>query len=211
MKKFILWDHDGVLVDTEYWYFRATQRALAELGVDLPKERYLQRMVNGLSSWDLARDADIDPDKIVRKQELRDDYYRQYLRSENIEIPGVLETLAVLAQDFNMAIVTTSKSADFAVIHRERDIVSFMDFVLVREDYVNSKPDPEPYQLALSRFSAQAHECMVIEDSQRGLQSAMAAGIDCAIVHNSFTAGNSFTGAKYFLDSITDLPKLLRT
>jgi phosphoglycolate phosphatase-like HAD superfamily hydrolase len=45
MKKYILWDNDGVLVDTEFWYFSATQRALAELGIALEKDTYLQRMV----------------------------------------------------------------------------------------------------------------------------------------------------------------------
>ena len=54
MKRFILWDNDGVLVDTEFWYFKATQRALAELGVTLKKHTYLQRMAQGKSSWDLA-------------------------------------------------------------------------------------------------------------------------------------------------------------
>ena len=54
MKQYILFDNDGVLVDTEYWYFKATQRALGELGVTLEKNPYLQRMVRGESSWDLA-------------------------------------------------------------------------------------------------------------------------------------------------------------
>ena len=46
MKRFILWDNDGVLVDTEHWYFTATQQALAELDVLLSCELYQQRMVN---------------------------------------------------------------------------------------------------------------------------------------------------------------------
>ena len=49
-----------------------------------------------------------------------------------------------------MAIVTTSKAVDFNLIHRDRTIVTHMDFVLTREDYTNSKPDPEPYELALT-------------------------------------------------------------
>jgi beta-phosphoglucomutase-like phosphatase (HAD superfamily) len=84
-----------------------------------------------------------------------------------------------------------------------------MDFVLAREDYTRSKPDPEPYLAGLSRFGARAEECIVVEDSQRGLQAALAAGIDCAIVHNAFTAGHDFTGARYRLRSIEELPAAL--
>ena len=62
IKKYILWDNDGVLVDTEWWYFKATQRALAELGVVLEEQTYLQRMVLGKSSWDLAAAMGVDLD-----------------------------------------------------------------------------------------------------------------------------------------------------
>ena len=52
-------------------------------------------------------------------------------------------------------------------------------------------------------------QCLVVEDSRRGLQAALAAGIDCAIVHNDFTASHDFSGARYILDSIADLPGVL--
>jgi beta-phosphoglucomutase-like phosphatase (HAD superfamily) len=84
-----------------------------------------------------------------------------------------------------------------------------MEFVLAREDYELSKPDPEPYLTGLRRLRTSAEKCLVVEDSQRGLQSAIAAGIDCAIVHNDFTASHDFGGARYTLDSITDLPAVL--
>lgn len=209
MKKYILWDHDGVLVDTEHWYFRATQRALAELGVALDKQAYLQRMVHGLSSWELALAAGIEEDVVIRKRLQRDIYYREHLRRENIEIPGVMPVLQALSKTHGMAIVTTSKGADFDVIHKSRNITSYMDFVLLREDYNASKPDPEPYLLAVSRFDAKAEDCLVVEDSRRGLKSAIAAGIDCAIVYNEFTSTHDFTGAKYLLNSIGDLPGIL--
>lgn len=211
MKKYILWDHDGVLVDTEYWYFKSTQRALAELGVTLEQQHYLQRMVHGLSSWELALEAGLQPDEVVRKRQQRDSYYREYLATEDIEIPGVMETLELLKLSYQMAIVTTSKGADFKVIHQRRHIVPLMDFVLLREDYEKSKPDPEPYLLAMQRFGATAEQCLVVEDSQRGLQAAIAAGIDCAIVYNEFTSGHDFTGATHRINTITELPALLDT
>jgi HAD superfamily hydrolase (TIGR01509 family) len=209
MKRYILWDNDGVLVDTEYWYFTATRRALAELDFTLEKETYLQRMVRGESSWDLAISAGIDPELAAQKRRQRDLYYREYLEREDIEIPGVPAVLQALAKSHAMAIVTTSKRADFELIHRHRDIVGYMDFVLAREDYTASKPDPEPYLAGLARFGARAEDCLVVEDSQRGLLAALAAGIDCAIVRSDFTADHDFTGARYLLNSIEELPGTL--
>ena len=209
MKKYLLWDNDGVLVDTEHWYFTATRRALAELGFTLEKETYLQRMVRGESSWDLAVEAGIDPAQAVLKRKQRDAYYQEYLQREDIEIAGVETVLETLSEHFGMAIITTSKRADFELIHQHRNIVGHMNFVLAREDYEKSKPDPEPYLAGVKRFGARPEECLVIEDSQRGLQAALAAGIDCAIVHNDFTASHDFTGARFRVDAIDELPALL--
>ena len=114
-------------------------------------------------------------------------YYQEYLRTEAIEIDGVVEALAELSKYVRMAIVTTAKRADFDLIHEKRQIRQFMDFVLVREDYEHAKPHPEPYLTGLKRFGATKEETLVVEDSSRGLSSAVAAGIDCAVVHNDFT------------------------
>jgi HAD superfamily hydrolase (TIGR01509 family) len=209
MKQYILWDNDGVLVDTEFWYFKATQRALSELGVSLDEPNYLQRMVRGASSWELAEAAGIDPRQIKTKQQQRNDYYETYLANEDIEIEGVEQVLDTLFKTHRMAIVTTSTRTHFESIHNNRNLVQYMDFVLTREDYVSSKPDPEPYLLALNTLGASADECLVIEDSQRGLQSALAAGIDCAVIHNAFTSSHDFTGASHSLNSLAELPGIL--
>jgi HAD superfamily hydrolase (TIGR01509 family) len=209
VKRYILWDNDGVLVDTEFWYFKATQRALAELGVTLEKQSYLQRMVHGHSSWDLAAAAGIDANRIALQRQQRDAWYDEYLLREDIDIPGAEQVLERLSKTHRMAIVTTSTSAHFELIHKNRQLMRYMDFVLTREDYVSSKPDPEPYLLALQTFGANAGDCLVVEDSQRGLQSAIAAGIECAIVHNEFTAGHDFSGASHVLNSIAEVPGIL--
>jgi len=206
VKRYILWDNDGVLVDTEFWYFTATQRALAELGVTLPQHTYLQRMAQGKSSWNLAAEAGVDANRIIMQRQQRDAWYEEYLLQEAIDIPGIEQMLEKLSKTHKMAIVTTSTSAHFELIHRNRKLTRFMDFVLTREDYVLSKPDPEPYILALKKFEAGAADCLVVEDSQRGLQAAIAAGIDCAVVYNAFTAGHDFSGARHRLNSIDELP-----
>jgi beta-phosphoglucomutase-like phosphatase (HAD superfamily) len=109
-----------------------------------------------------------------------------------------------------MAIVTTAKRVDFDIIHKKRQVRQFMDFVLVREDYVQAKPHPEPYLMGLKRFEATQKEALVVEDSSRGLNSAVAAGIDCAIVYNDFTKTHDFSQASYRIRTLAELKEIVR-
>jgi HAD superfamily hydrolase (TIGR01509 family) len=211
VKKYILFDHDGVLVDTEFWYYRAGQRALADLGVALDQEEYLRDMSEGLGTWTRARAAGVDEQTISAQREVRDAYYQEYLRTEAIEIEGVVDTLAELSRYVRMAIVTTAKRVDFELIHEKRNIRQFMDFVLVREDYEFAKPHPEPYLTALKRFGAAQEEALVVEDSSRGLSSALAAGIDCVVVDNAFTRAQDFSRASYRINTLSELKDIILT
>lgn len=209
MKKYVLFDHDGVLVDTERWYFRAGARALADVGYTLDEDQYLHDMAQGLGTWSRARAAGIDEETIDRQRAARDAYYQEYLRTEAIEIEGVLDTLARLSEHVRMGIVTTAKRADFDLIHERRQIVRWMDFVLVRDDYERPKPHPEPYVTGLRRFGADAHEALVVEDSSRGLASAVAAGIDCVVVHHEFTKSQDFSQATHRIATLAELTDIV--
>jgi HAD superfamily hydrolase (TIGR01509 family) len=209
VKKYILFDHDGVLVDTEFWYYKAGERALADISLTLDKDQYLRDMNLGLGTWAQARAAGIDVQTIVRQREARDNYYREYLRTEAIEIEGVVEALAELSKYVRMAIVTTAKRVDFEIIHEKRQVRQFMEFVLVREDYKLAKPHPEPYLTGLKRLGAAKEETLVVEDSSRGLSSAVAAGIDCAIVYNDFTKGHDFSQATYRIETLIELKDII--
>lgn len=209
MKKFILFDHDGVLVDTEFWYHRAGERALADVGLTLGRDQYLRQMDQGSGTWAEARAAGFDEQTIGRQRTVRDSYYQEYLRTEAIEIQGVVQALAELSKYVRMAIVTTSKRVDFDLIHEKRHIRQFMEFVLVREDYTLAKPHPEPYLAGLERLGATREETLVVEDSSRGLSSAVAAGIDCAIVHNDFTAAQDFSRASYRIKTLSEVKDIV--
>lgn len=209
MKTTILWDHDGVLVETEPWYFEATRLAIKELGVDLRKADYIADMAYGISAWERARAIGITEEDITRHKRLRNQRYQEFLRVENIDIEGVESILAALAATYSMAIVTTSKKEDFELIHRGRGICKYMSFVLANGDYARSKPHPDPYLMALEKFGVTKEECVAIEDSERGLRSAVAAGIDCVVVANSFVKGQDFRDATDRIDSLSELASLL--
>lgn len=209
MKKYILFDNDGVLVETEKWYFEANKKSLALLGLNLEMDFYQNIMIKGGSAFELAQLHNIDVSIIEKHRSLRDSFYQEFLQTKDITIPNVKNILKDLSKKYQMAIVTTSRRVDFELIHNNRGIVDFMDFVLCVEDYTKAKPNPEPYLKGLERFNAKDNECFVVEDSQRGLTSAFNANIDCIVVKNEFTISQDFSKAKYFINSLEELRGIL--
>lgn len=212
MKKYILFDNDGVLVETEHLYFEANVKTLKEFfDLELDFKAYMEIMARGGTAWEIAQNIGIPEDKISIARKQRDVYYQELLQTRDIEIKGIKEILSQLSNNYKMAIITTSRRVDFDLIHKNRGIIDFMDFTLCVEEYKRAKPYPDPYLAGLERFNASKEETIIIEDSQRGLNSAFNAGIDCAIVKNDFTKTHDFSKANYFIDSLKDLKKLLST
>ncbi|WP_428025782.1 HAD family hydrolase [Arcobacter sp.] len=208
MKKYILFDNDGVLVETEPLYFEASKRALKEFfNVNIQFDDYMKIMTDGNGVWVAASGATQKEIIIARNQ--RDIYYQEYLKKENIAIDNVHDILNELSKNYKMGIVTTSRRVDFEIIHNNRGITDFMDFVLCVEDYPKSKPHPDPYLKGLEMFNAKKDEAIVVEDSQRGLIAAYEADIDCVIVHNEFTKTQDFSKAKYKIEKLEDIFNIL--
>ncbi|MFT5835542.1 MAG: HAD superfamily hydrolase (TIGR01509 family) [Sulfurimonas sp.] len=208
-KKFLLFDNDGVLVETENWYYEANVKALAEIDIELTFDVYMEIMARGGNAWEVARVQNISESTIDAQRAKRDIYYRDFIRSEHIEIDGVVDTLQELKKEYKMGIITTSRRVDFDLIHNDRDIIKFMDFSLCVEEYPRSKPHPDPYLAGMKKFNASREKCLVIEDSQRGLTSAVNAEIECAVVDNTFTQTHDLSKATYRIKKFSDLPKLL--
>ena len=210
MKKYILFDNDGVLVETEMWYYEASKRALKEFfNLNLQFDDYMKIMARGGTAWEIAQAMGIPEDKIKNAREQRNIYYQEYLVKEDIAIPNVHDVLIQLRKKYKMAIITTSRRVDFEIIHKNRGIVDFMDFVLCEEDYEKAKPHPEPYLKGLELFNAKKEESIVVEDSQRGLTAAYAAGIECVTVKNEFTKTQDFSKATHKINSLEELLNLL--
>lgn len=210
MKKYILFDNDGVLVETEPLYYKASKRALKEFfDVDVSFEQYMKLMTDGKGVWVTAPNATKKQIDIARDQ--RDVYYQEYLKTENLAIDNIHKVLEKLSKHYKMGIVTTSRREDFEIIHKNRGITDFMEFVLCVEDYKKAKPHPEPYLKGLELFNAKKDEVVVVEDSERGLISAFSANIDCIIVHNEFTKTQDFSKAQHYIKSLEELHSLLST
>ncbi len=201
----LLLDNDGVLVDSERYYFLATQEAFAAYGNRLSLSDYREAQRAGGKVW--QRFA--DPQLARRARVWRDQRYQAHLRSAPIDVPGVQQTLTELKGQVTMAIVSTAKPEDFALIHGQRDLLQHMSLVLVSGDYPRAKPAPDPYLTAMAQLGAVPERTLAVEDSVRGMQAALAAGIDCVVVASEFQQGESFSQATFQLERFDQLPAVI--
>jgi HAD superfamily hydrolase (TIGR01509 family) len=210
MLKAILWDNDGVLVDTEGLYFQACRETLERLGIRLSEERFIELFLKaseGLTK--AAAEHGIGEQALKAARIWRNARYTELLRSGVKVIDGARQVLRQLHGTLRMGIVTSSRREHFEIIHAATGLLDCIDFTLVREDYRHSKPDPEPYLTALRQNSLNAVECVVIEDSDRGLRAALAAGLRCIVIPQGLTRGLDFTGALRQLTDIRQVPSLV--
>ncbi|MDD5159561.1 MAG: HAD family phosphatase [Sulfuricurvum sp.] len=209
MKTQILFDNDGVLVDTEHWYYTASAEVLNTMGFHLSEDRYHDIMIAGESAFLIAEEAGVPISETDKWRAQRNELYQHYLRTEEIAISGVKEVLEQLSHRYRMGIVTSALRCDFELIHADRGIADYMDFVLCSGEYPRAKPYPDPYLMGWERLGGEKHETIIIEDSERGLRSAVAAGIECVIVHNRFTEKHDFSAAAHRIKTLEELITLL--
>ncbi len=203
----VLWDNDGVLVETEGLYFDASRRVLADWGIDLTRDQFQEiSLRQGRSTLELAIAKGARPDQMDDMRTHRDQLFADLLRAKSPLIPGAREAIQKLHGRVTQGIVTSSRRWHFDVAHRQTGIPALMDFVLTREDYGRSKPDPEPYMAALERFEIDPTQCLVVEDSERGLMAAVAAGLDCVIIQNPWSGTGDFRSAARVLSDVRQVP-----
>lgn len=210
MKTQILFDNDGVLVDTEHWYYTASAEILSSKGFHLSEDRYRDIMIAGESAFLIAEEMGVPISETDRWRIQRNELYQHYLRTEEIAISGVREVLAELSERYRMGIVTSALRCDFELIHEKRGITEYMNFVLCSGEYPRAKPYPDPYLLGLERLGGEKHDTIIVEDSERGLRSAVSAGIECVIVHNRFTENHDFSSATHRIKTLEELLTLLK-
>jgi HAD superfamily hydrolase (TIGR01509 family) len=206
----ILWDNDGVLVDTEHLYFQATQQVMASAGFELTRELYVEHfLVEGRGAWHLLEARGVSAVEVDRLRAERNELYGRWLRQGPRLIPGITETLQELHGKYVMGVVTSSRRDHFDLIHANTRLLRYFDFVLTSGDYPRAKPHPDPYLKAIERSGAAPDACVAIEDSERGLEAATLAGIRCIIVPTGLTGGGRFDRAYRVLESVKEIPAIV--
>ncbi len=180
MLKAVLFDMDGVLVDTEPEYIKTDLRLARRFGIPLTRrEQSNYRGVNAAEMWaELVRKygSSADPAELTRLEyEHIDEYYRSgALRP----IRASVRLLKRCAKVGLMAAIATSSSADNAeCVVRRLGVGEYVQAISVIDMAGRSKPAPDIFLLAAKLLGVSPTECVVIEDAQKGVQAAKAAGI----------------------------------
>lgn len=196
MVKAVFFDNDGVLVETEHLYYHATRQVFAGQGIVLTEAMFVEYLLRqNRGAWFLLEEKGYSAAAVDGLRRERNRIYAELLQSEPILIEGAAGALQRLHGKVCLAIVTSSRRDHFELIHRRTGILPFFDFFLTIEDYGQAKPAPEPYRKATILSGCRPEECMVVEDSERGLQAAVSAGLRCLVVPRGLTTGGDFRGA----------------
>ncbi|MBM4170916.1 MAG: HAD family phosphatase [Ignavibacteria bacterium] len=210
MIKAIFWDNDGILVDTEKLYYKSCKITFDKIGIEINEDIYREYFLKkSYGTWHLAKEQGFSDKDISEMRNERNKVYSQLLK-DNIEIiDGVDNVLKLLFGKIKMGVVTSSRRDHFEIIHQQTQFLKYFDFVVTSDDCKKVKPDPEPYLKALQLSGFDKNNCIVVEDSERGLRSALDAGLKCIIIPTELTKYFDFTGAEKILKDISELPSII--
>jgi len=195
MLKAVLFDLDGVLVDSERFSSEAAKAVLGEYGiVQTPAEKKLvfgRRSVDNFRRAIEARGLELDPDALVSKMNAS---FAGLIRGRLMPLPGAIELVTHLkASDVKVAVVSSSPLERVNATLAEVGLLAEFDLILSGDCCVKGKPDPEPFLLAAARLGANPRECVVIEDAEAGILAAKAAKMRVLAVRSPNTHGQDLS------------------
>lgn len=196
----VIFDFDGVIVDTEPLHYAAFQRTLEPLGLHFTWEEYVETYI-GFDDRDAFRHAYSSQGTTLGQNELRGlieqkaTFFEEVIRSGVSPYPGVLDLIFHLhANKYPLAICSGALRSDIDPILSMLGISDLFDAIVTADDVAASKPDPECYQLAFQRLQSAHKNCLTksatlaIEDTPAGISAAKAAGLMVCAVTNSYPA-----------------------
>ena len=187
--KAVFFDSDGVLIDTERIFFEETREAFAAAGIDLPPEIWARLyLAEGRPSPQIAGLLGLPSARIAETITRRDERFRSRLDQGVAALPGVREALARLRPHVRLIMVTGAWRRHVDLAHRFSGCLPFFEDIVTQDDFDRPKPYPDAYLTALARAGLDAADGLAVEDSPRGANSALAAGLRCLIVPTALTA-----------------------
>lgn len=203
----VCWDHDGLLVDSEAYFFAATREVFGEAGVELTAARWSEEyLAKAWTTTAVGIALGLSPDRMEGLVAERNRRYRAMLELSTPFRPAVRETLEALATRVPMALVTGSCRADIDLMHRRTGLLGLFRVIVTREDYPEAKPAPDGYLEAAKRLGLAPERCLAVEDSARGLGAAIAAGMRCVVVPSDLTRSLRFDGALAMEETVAAVP-----
>lgn len=204
----ILFDFDGLLVDTESQEYAAWRRLFADHGCDLPLAVWVQCVGTTDSGFDPCVELERQAGRQLNHEQLRSEARRALHAAMESQpmMPGAREWLAEAKQTgLKTALVSSSDRNWIERFAGPHGILSAFDVIRCRDDVTRTKPHPELYLDALKALNVPPGRAIAVEDSPNGLLAAKAAGLRCIVVPNAITHGLSFNSPDLVLDSLGDM------
>jgi HAD superfamily hydrolase (TIGR01509 family) len=205
----VLFDLDGTLANTERLHWQAYGQVLREHGVEVGLDEYRAHWISADGGPEYACRTyrlPMTPNEFRSRKAQR---YSELIKGPIAPCRGAREALMRLGPSHRLAIATNSVRHELDVIVGKLGFVGLLHETVTREDYARPKPAPDAYLAAARRLGLSHDECVVVEDTPRGLHAGLAAGMQVIAVPSDLTLDNDFTGAAARLDSLDELDAVL--
>jgi beta-phosphoglucomutase len=206
----LIFDLDGVLVDSEPLHRRAKEQALVEIGIELPESVYdeLKGRPDDIGLREIVEEKGV-PEKFPQLIERKSQLYRE-IHHELKEVGGATEFVRWAKSHFRIALATSSTPYNREVAFGVLGVGDLFESVVDSGRHQRPKPDPEVFQVAMSDLGLRPADCWIIEDSVNGLRAAKSAG--CFAVGITTTFGATILraeGAGIVVESFPELRQLI--
>jgi HAD superfamily hydrolase (TIGR01509 family) len=203
----VVFDMDGVLIDSEPLHFEALGDVVGRDGVQLGRaenEEFIGTTVEATFSTLIARYGLTR--SIAEYTRLYDDAVLEVLAQRRPPQPGVLALIgSARGHGMRLAVASSSRRLWIDATLRSIGLSDAFDVIVSGDDVSHGKPDPEIYLLAASRLGVLPERCLAIEDAPKGVRSARQAGMTVIGVRTPYTAHLSLDGALQIVDSLTEV------
>lgn len=175
----LLWDLDGVIVDSGEYHYAAYVAVLGQRGVQLDKKRYYATLF-GRRNWDILRDVLGDlPDEEIRALAVqKEEKFRELARGHIQALRGAKELLRRAHEaGLKQSIVSSTPRENIELVVDSLDVRDDLDAIVGEEDSERGKPDPQPFTTAADRLGVSYERCVVLEDAPEGIAAGKSAGM----------------------------------
>jgi HAD superfamily hydrolase (TIGR01509 family) len=205
----VLFDLDGVLADSERIQWAAYRRVLAGFGVDVGIEEYRVHWIATGGGPEYACRTYRLPITPAELKERKAPVYLALVAEQVTARAGARQALERLGATHRLAVATNSTRVEVDVVLGRLGMRDLLHAVVAREDYVRAKPAPDAYLAAARALGLPPSECVVVEDTQRGAQAGVAAGMKVLAAPHDLTFDNDFAACARRLDHLDELTAAL--